>query len=306
MVYLSGNDYDGEWRNNLRDGKGVMRWVTTNEMYSGMWKEGRQHGHGLHIWFLLNKQGSPWQMQNSYEGEFANGERSGFGLFMYADGSKYTGEWANNVKHGHGTFTFADGEVYTGRFEHDRFVDYVPGETQPIGTGMVAEQSTVVAQTDTSLPSGVNKIVASDTRVPEDVGRKKGKGTLYGGIDLPLYIDDILKYERNAETELLRTRNLVLQFNSELRQIFRYYSRLQSQSTLGRGSMPLAGRLVEFNASLVTEQAKENVFSMSMIQFWKFTKDTKLPDHNLTLAAIDRIFLRLKQGQGSPAQLFPP
>ena len=63
--------------------------------------------------------------------------------------------------------------------------------------------------------------------------------------------------------------------------------------------MPLAGRLVEFNPSLIGEQAKENVFSMSMIQFWKFTKDTKLPDHNLTLAAIDRIFLRLKQGQGS-------
>jgi hypothetical protein len=51
-------------------------------MYSGTWKEGRQHGHGLHIWFLLNKQGSPWQMQNSYDGEFANGERSGFGVFM--------------------------------------------------------------------------------------------------------------------------------------------------------------------------------------------------------------------------------
>ena len=66
-----------------------------------------------------------------------------------------------------------------------------------------------------------------------------------------------------------------------------------------RGSMPLAGRLVEFHPSLIGEQAKENVFSMSMIQFWKFTKDTKLPDHNLTLAAIDRIFLRLKQGQGS-------
>ena len=32
-------------------------------------------------------------------------------------------------------------------------------------------------------------------------------------------------------------------------------------------------------------------------QFWKFTKDTKLPDHNLTLAAIDRIFIQLKRSK---------
>ena len=36
-------------------------------------------------------------------------------------------------------------------------------------------------------------VAHADVPPPEDAGRKKGKGTLYGGIDLPLYIDDILK-----------------------------------------------------------------------------------------------------------------
>ena len=38
-------------------------------------------GEGLHVWFLAQQSGSQWQMQNSYQGQFANGKRNGFGLF---------------------------------------------------------------------------------------------------------------------------------------------------------------------------------------------------------------------------------
>lgn len=35
MTYASGNYYEGEWRDNKRNGEGTMHWIDTNEKYEG-------------------------------------------------------------------------------------------------------------------------------------------------------------------------------------------------------------------------------------------------------------------------------
>lgn len=33
MTYASGNYFEGEWKNNKRNGNGTMYWLTSNEKY---------------------------------------------------------------------------------------------------------------------------------------------------------------------------------------------------------------------------------------------------------------------------------
>ncbi|KAL0232101.1 hypothetical protein PCE1_003097 [Barthelona sp. PCE] len=52
-----------------------------------------------------------------YEGEFdEQNKRSGFGSYIYGDGTKYEGEWQNDVQHGEGVMHFANGNVFKGIF----------------------------------------------------------------------------------------------------------------------------------------------------------------------------------------------
>lgn len=65
----------------------------------------RQHGQGTHVWNLRRKDGSQYSQSNRYTGEFAQGQRHGWGTFYYAGGAIYEGEWKNNKKHGQVCFT---------------------------------------------------------------------------------------------------------------------------------------------------------------------------------------------------------
>lgn len=43
--------------------------------------------------------------------------------------------------------------------------------------------------------------------------------------------------------------------------------------------------------SLTQDVIIDNAFAISMLDFWKFAKDCRIPDARLTLAEIDRIFI---------------
>ena len=43
--------------------------------------------------------------------------KSGFGVYIWEDGSKYTGEWKDNVLHGKGTYVDEHGVSTTSMFE---------------------------------------------------------------------------------------------------------------------------------------------------------------------------------------------
>ena len=61
-IYENGDKYEGDWKNGLKEGKGVY-----------YYKNG-----------------------NRYEGDYQNDKREGKGIKYYKNGDKYEGDWKNN------------------------------------------------------------------------------------------------------------------------------------------------------------------------------------------------------------------
>lgn len=75
MTYASGNFYEGDWKNNKRNGEGTMNWLSSNEKYTGNWEENYQSGFGTHIW--LEGSGDNKLLRNRYVGYWKLGLRNG-------------------------------------------------------------------------------------------------------------------------------------------------------------------------------------------------------------------------------------
>ncbi|XP_018319676.1 MORN repeat-containing protein 3-like [Agrilus planipennis] len=107
-IYSIGKDkYKGEWKNNLKDGKGVYL-SRTKQLYEGDWAENYRHGFGilavpLEKIFILK-----------YRGDWRRGLYGGFGEEHYPDGSYYIGYFKNSKKHGEGEMWYADASYYYG------------------------------------------------------------------------------------------------------------------------------------------------------------------------------------------------
>ena len=56
-----------------------------------------------------------------YVGNFENGKPNGRGIMYFANGNKYLGDWEENERQGQGRMIFAEGHVYTGAFLHNKF-----------------------------------------------------------------------------------------------------------------------------------------------------------------------------------------
>eukprot|EP00959_Pyramimonas_sp_CCMP1952_P249404 5213538-Pyramimonas_sp.AAC.1 len=50
MTYASGNVYEGEWRQDEKNGDGRMHWASTNVVYEGRWDRGQPNGVGEQTW----------------------------------------------------------------------------------------------------------------------------------------------------------------------------------------------------------------------------------------------------------------
>ena len=84
-LYQSGNQYEGEYHEGLRHGRGVFQF----------------------------KNGS------RYEGEYKKGLKHGLGKFIYCDGSVYAGNWKSDQKHGFGKYIYENGDIYEGTWKKD-------------------------------------------------------------------------------------------------------------------------------------------------------------------------------------------
>ena len=77
MNYPNGDQYEGEWANDLREGFGLQRF-SKGDSYEGEWFRDKMHGKGL----LLHTDGS------SYEGLWELGLKiEGSGVFKYSNGN---------------------------------------------------------------------------------------------------------------------------------------------------------------------------------------------------------------------------
>uniref|UniRef100_A0A8B9R2F4 Radial spoke head 10-like protein B2 n=1 Tax=Anas platyrhynchos TaxID=8839 RepID=A0A8B9R2F4_ANAPL len=248
--YKSGNTYEGQWEKNVRHGRGRMRWLTDNQEYIGQWVYGIQHGYGTHIWFLKRMPASQYPLRNKYIGNFVNGERHGRGRFIYASGAVYDGEWVCNKKHGKGKFVFKNGNVYEGEFIDDNMVGYPAFQ--------VGEMN---AQELNAICTGSH----FGTETIEIISNSENPSTLGSDIELDVSsLLDLLPGEERQE-EMKQVEFAVLRHITELRRIYSFYS------------------------SLGCDDAHDNTFLMTRLQFWRFLKDCQLHHSNITLAEMDRI-----------------
>jgi hypothetical protein len=93
-----GSQYEGEYWNGLRHGKGTYQFYPSGAQYVGEWKKGAKHGKGK----LNYPDGS------CYWGDFKHNKRQGFGKNCYHNGDTYEGTWNNNVRHGVGTYNYTE------------------------------------------------------------------------------------------------------------------------------------------------------------------------------------------------------
>lgn len=84
-----------------------VNYVNISAEYSGECKDGFANGKGIA------------KGKSSYAGEFINGNRSGKGAYMWANGDHYVGRWVDDKKE-RGILTWANGDRYDGYWKDDK------------------------------------------------------------------------------------------------------------------------------------------------------------------------------------------
>ena len=130
--YVDGAIYDGFWKDQKKEGRGFYKWYT-GATYDGDWKDDKQVKtttiKSNHVLLLLFTH--PQSLTLSYLPLHLVVSQDGRGLFNYSDGSSYEGQFSNNMKHGYGTYTWASGQIVSGEWCKNEKVTSVSGE--PIG-----------------------------------------------------------------------------------------------------------------------------------------------------------------------------
>lgn len=129
----TGSVYDGDWKDNMRHGVGVLSFASGLE-YTGEFFEDAIHGQGTVTLIdssvytgsffngLFHGNGTLEESaaKSFYTGEFTNGLRDGEGVERYQDGTKYEGEYKNGKREGFGTLFDAEGKaLYEGNWYED-------------------------------------------------------------------------------------------------------------------------------------------------------------------------------------------
>jgi hypothetical protein len=114
ISYPNGDVYEGEIKNDKKNGKGTLIFAN-GTYYEGEWKDDKMYGLGK----LSYSDGS------LYEGQFKDDSFNGNGKLISSNRSTYKGEWKDNKKNGHGEFlSIGDDEkidyLYKGEWKDDK------------------------------------------------------------------------------------------------------------------------------------------------------------------------------------------
>lgn len=129
----TGSVYEGDWKDNMRHGVGVLTFASGLE-YSGEFFKDSIHGQGTITLIdasvytgsffngLFHGNGTLEDEANKriYTGEFSNGARDGEGEERYPNGTRYKGEYKNGKRQGFGTLFDPEGNtLYEGNWYED-------------------------------------------------------------------------------------------------------------------------------------------------------------------------------------------
>ena len=101
---VNGDQYTGEWLNNLKHGKGTYTWKQDSAVYDGDWANGKRNGFGT---YSLPK-GAGYR--KVYAGGWKNDKRHGYGTNFYTEDEYYEGEWYGGKRSGWGRMYYSDGK----------------------------------------------------------------------------------------------------------------------------------------------------------------------------------------------------
>ena len=119
MIYNNGNIYEGNWLNDLFDGKGNYLHKKYGQNTSGDWENGYLiRGQ---IIFFKGVMGEEKYIGDVVYSFFGYPVPHGTGAYFYMNGDKYVGEFVDYKKEGKGTFTWANGDSYCGYWQDDEY-----------------------------------------------------------------------------------------------------------------------------------------------------------------------------------------
>ena len=102
--------YEGEFHDNMKDGKGKIKYNETGDEYEGEFQNDKINGFGKY----------KWGNKCEYSGYFLDGEMNGQGKFKWPNGNEYEGEYAKGIRHGFGQFKWNNGKVFRGFFKNGK------------------------------------------------------------------------------------------------------------------------------------------------------------------------------------------
>jgi hypothetical protein len=276
-----------------------------------------------------------FQHHNRYVGSWVQGVREGQGALFYSNGSVYSGSWSNDRKDGLGRFVFANGSEYKGLFEKDQMTDEKKWANPYSG---VAEQMAALSLTSPTAGTTAPAAPISTPLSPAASRGKKGTGAAattvkdIGMLDLPL-TDVLISHAReqgfivdsngNSSTDPTANAyiasqresiaNLLLRYNSELIDIYRFYASTTVDIAQPDYEPPIlpytpvshtgAPDAIDGVGGIKSQLTSTNHGSgtsqrMNLAQFWLFLHDLSLENYSnlahvdTSRAGIDRLILR--------------
>lgn len=159
---FKGYEYDGELKNDLPNGFGILYFKNKNIRYSGSWKNGKKNGEGSLYYkngrvkikgnwtddlpngsaIFYDNEGSKYVCEyifgkiitgtcyytNNliYVGELKKTLKDGFGSLYYSNGNTmYKGYFKNDKFNGHGKLYLPNGDIYEDEFKDNKMTNKV-------------------------------------------------------------------------------------------------------------------------------------------------------------------------------------
>ena len=110
-IAANGERLEAEFREGRANGPGTLEY--RDGVYEGEFRNDLPNGHGVRTW----RDTRPWRR---YEGQWANGVRSGTGRMDYGNGSTYEGGWRNDRRNGTGRMDYGNGSTYEGGWRNEQ------------------------------------------------------------------------------------------------------------------------------------------------------------------------------------------
>mmetsp|Transcript_18799 Transcript_18799/g.34086 ORF Transcript_18799/g.34086 Transcript_18799/m.34086 type:complete len:528 (+) Transcript_18799:62-1645(+) len=130
-VETKGLRYEGEWKDDLFEGRGTFTWES-GRSYAGFFSKDHREGYGRMIWPNADSYEGYWSRdlfhgfgvfekvgELIYVGQFRDGFYHGEGKLLSSNGDCYIGEWNKSLRHGKGTLKYSDGRTYIGEWKYN-------------------------------------------------------------------------------------------------------------------------------------------------------------------------------------------